>query len=105
EHLLEEVALATCAPLLELSVSLTGEPDHDERRADVHVDVIDRLAAAAVEPVGDAQERGQLAQSLLTARPERAQLLRRTRPAAAVPPGERGEQRDPLGRGAAQPPR
>src|SRR3954468_2598391 len=92
EDFLEEVALATRAPFLELGVAVAGQPDHDERGADVHLDVVDRLAAAPVEAVGDAQECSQLSQSLFAAGPERAELLRRARFASPVPASERREQ-------------
>src|SRR5262249_60914685 len=79
EDLLEQLPFASCAPLLELGVTVPREPDHDERRPDTDVDVVDGLTAAPVEAVGDAQERGQLAEALLASGPERTELLRRPR--------------------------
>src|ERR671910_3600224 len=103
EKLLEQVALAACAPLLELGVVFPREPDHDQRRADSYVDSVDRLTAAAVEAVGDAQERGQLAQPRLAAVPQRAEFLGGARLAAPMPSGDGGEQRDLFGGEAAHP--
>src|SRR5581483_4213063 len=64
EHLLEELALAPRAPELELRIAFRVEPHDHERRPDAHVEIADGAAAAAVETVGKAQQRGKAAEAL-----------------------------------------
>src|SRR5436305_3328767 len=65
EEALEQGPLAPCPPQLE--VDLSGRVDVHPYTvvADLNVDAFDRALMAAIEAVGQAQERGQLGDSLL----------------------------------------
>src|SRR5262249_15773822 len=56
----EELALAARAPELDLGVALGAQANEHERRTDAHVDAGDGTGAAAIETVGEADERGEL---------------------------------------------
>ena len=66
----------------------------DEVGADLVADVVDDAAPAAVEPVGETQQRDELAQPLALVGVERRSAFRRLRVAAPVPAHERGEHVD-----------
>ena len=61
EHLLEQVAPATRPPQREFGVTVHAQTQDHEVGADVGAHVVDDTAPAAVETVGDAEQRRELA--------------------------------------------
>ena len=91
------------APQISSSASSTrADPQEHERRRDHRVEPVHVLVAAAVEPVGDAEDRGERAHPLDRVGVEQRELVGHARLAAAVPAHDRGEQLDLVGREAAE---
>ena len=103
EHALEEVRLLARGVELRLAVGAGARRELDAARADAAGDAGDDLPVAAVEAVGDAEDRGQLLDDGLEIRVETPPVLvGLLRSSALVVPRERGENLDLVGREARQ---